>query len=91
MGPQPRYRGHWATWSRWYSTTQGALRDARAQWQRETLDCATVATEASWAYADSGYRTPGDAWLAQTGQARRRSELTEQRLTVLPLLTESKA
>ncbi len=73
------YRGHWATRSRIYSTTLRALRETRAEWHRGAASTASVTSEGSWTYAGSGYRTPGDAWLAETGQARRLSELVERR------------
>ena len=71
------YRGHWATRSRRYSTTLTALREARCCWQSRTAGVVTtindeaVVVVATWAYVGSGYRTPGDAWLARTAQEQR--------------------
>ncbi len=54
------YRGHFATKSRRYSTTFGALRQARAAYHGtgETR-------QGQWAYVGRGYRTPGAARLAE--------------------------
>ena len=61
------FRGHFSTKSRRYSTTLGALRDARAEWRR--AQAAIPQTEettlvlAHWVFAGTGL-TPGEAWLA---------------------------
>ena len=80
------YRGHWATRSRRYSTTLTALRATRRHWRSTTAGVAvaadgktTVVLVADWAYAGSGYRTPGDAWLAYTAQLQRLEAKRERR------------
>ncbi len=66
------FRGHFSTKSRSYSTTLGALRDARRVWrtgQARThsglpeLDPTTTLVVGHWAYQGSGY-SPGAALLA---------------------------
>jgi hypothetical protein len=69
------FRGHFSTKSRRYSTTLGALRQARADYraaqQRAALGLpdpdddpeATTLTLAHWSYAGHGH-TPGESWLA---------------------------
>ncbi|MFI8080475.1 replication initiator [Kitasatospora sp. NPDC086009] len=72
------FRGHFSTKTRKYSTTLGALRDARAAWRRaQTLEHLhspdTPATEdttlvlAHWVFAGVGL-TRGEAWLTQALQ-----------------------
>ena len=85
------FRGHWATRSRRYSTTLTALRETRRRWRREGLsrDCpgadvsegfvADTFVLADWIYAGSGYRTPGDAWLAHTAQQQNLEARRERR------------
>ncbi|MCX5462183.1 replication initiator [Streptomyces albidoflavus] len=65
------FRGHFSTKSRRYSTTLGALRDARAEWRRAQA-AADAPTEqdttlvlAHWVYAGTGL-TNAEAWLAET-------------------------
>ncbi|MFD8807590.1 replication initiator [Streptomyces sp. NPDC059597] len=65
------FRGHFSTKSRRYSTTLGALRDARADWRRAQA-AADAPTEqdttlvlAHWVYAGTGL-TDAEAWLAET-------------------------
>jgi Replication initiator protein, pSAM2 len=79
------FRGHCFTKSRHYSTTFTALRRARHEhqlrrahggeprdpWDRPRSEGACV-EERRWSFAGVGYRTPGDAWLAETGAARAR-------------------
>jgi hypothetical protein len=74
------FRGHCFTKSRRYSTTFGRLRqarhehvlarlrsDGRGPWVRgETIE------QKHYAFTGTGYRTLGDAWLAETGAARAR-------------------
>ena len=79
------YRGHWATRSRRYSTTLGALRRTRREWRSAAaqtgpaIDCGVERViVATWAYLGNGYRTPGDAWLAQTAQERQLSANRER-------------
>ncbi|MFJ2199387.1 replication initiator [Streptomyces violaceusniger] len=65
------FRGHFSTKSRRYSTTLGALRDARAAWRRAQAAAAeleqggTTLVLANWAYAGTGL-TPAEEWLAAT-------------------------
>ncbi len=78
------FRGHWLTKSRRYSTTFGALRQARFVYRQAQELGLTAAIEAcggtkvaphrvgSWRFCGAGYRTHADAWLADT--ARRRVE-----------------
>ncbi len=86
------FRGHWSTKSRRYSTTLGALRAARHDyavhrrhgqpldpWGRPITD-ATVVVVPHWRYAGIGYRTAGDAWLAQTAAANAREQRQAARL-----------
>ncbi|MEV1054082.1 replication initiator [Streptomyces sp. NPDC049887] len=63
------FRGHFSTKSRRYSTTLGALRDARAEWRRAqaappvTQDDETTLVLAHWVFAGTGL-SRGEAWLA---------------------------
>ncbi|MER5864624.1 replication initiator [Kitasatospora sp. NPDC002040] len=68
------FRGHFSTKTRRYSTTLGALRDARTAWRRaRTLERLhgpdapaveeTTLVLAHWVYAGTGF-TPGESWLA---------------------------
>lgn len=65
------FRGHFSTKSRRYSTTLGALRDARAAWRRAQAAAAeleqdeTTLVLAHWAYAGTGL-TPAEEWLTAT-------------------------
>ena len=81
------FRGHCFTKSRRYSTTFTALRRARHDhvlrrlhpegrrdpWGRLVSEGGSVEHQ-RFVYAGSGYRTPADAWLAESGAARRREE-----------------
>ncbi|WP_030899259.1 replication initiator [Streptomyces sp. NRRL F-5126] len=78
------FRGHFSTKSRRYSTTLGALRDARRAWRTEQthanaglpdLDPATTLVVGHWDYLGSGY-SPGAALLA--AHVRHRKELERQ-------------
>src|SRR4051794_24269652 len=66
------FRGHCFTKSRRYSTTFTALRRARHEHQLRRhgelrdRDCEI----GRWQYSGSGYRTLGDAWLAESGRKR---------------------
>ncbi len=66
------FRGHCFTKSRRYSTTFTALRRARHEHvlerngERHDRDCQLR----RWRYSGSGYRTLGDAWLAESGRKR---------------------
>ncbi len=71
------FRGHFSTKTRRYSTTLGALRAARAEWQRlqsaiargdnphpvDDADETTTLVLAHWAYAGTGL-TPTEEWLS---------------------------
>ncbi|WP_062012392.1 replication initiator [Streptomyces hygroscopicus] len=65
------FRGHFSTKSRRYSTTLGALRDARAAWRRAQAAAAdsgpdgTTLVLAHWVYAGTGL-TPAEEWLTAT-------------------------
>ncbi|MGW7753357.1 replication initiator [Streptomyces violaceusniger] len=65
------FRGHFSTKSRRYSTTLGALRDARAAWRRaqatatDTGPDETTLVLAHWVYAGTGL-TPAEEWLTAT-------------------------
>jgi hypothetical protein len=82
------FGGHFATKSRRYSVTLGALRRARVAyavrrrrgqtvpldaWGRPEDDRAVVVV-ASWTYLGSGYQSTGEAWLAASAAARAREE-----------------
>jgi hypothetical protein len=82
------FGGHFATKSRRYSTTLGALRRARVvyairrrrgdtlpldAWGRPEDDQAVIVV-ACWFYLGSGYQTTGEAWLAASAAARAREE-----------------
>ncbi|WP_431965677.1 replication initiator [Actinacidiphila sp. bgisy160] len=64
------FRGHFSTKSRRYSTTLGALRNARAEWRRSEALTAlgvdrhdeTTLVLSHWVFAGTGL-TPGEAWL----------------------------
>ena len=66
------FRGHCFTKSRRYSTTFTALREARHEHQirRHAEPSAGVSRIGRWSYSGSGYRTLGDAWLAESGRKR---------------------
>jgi hypothetical protein len=78
------FRGHFSTKSRKYSTTLGALRQARKTWQRRTQleargidpddqdDDDTTLIVARLHYVGRGYTTTGDAVLAASIAARTR-------------------
>ncbi|MFG2791190.1 replication initiator [Streptomyces sp. NPDC048419] len=63
------FRGHFSTKSRRYSTTLGALRNARAEWRRAQAAAATETTPettlilAHWVFAGTGLSS-AEAWLA---------------------------
>ncbi|MFE9608836.1 replication initiator [Streptomyces sp. NPDC006012] len=63
------FRGHFSTKSRRYSTTLGALRDARAEWRRAQAappvpqDDETTLVLAHWVFAGTGLST-AETWLA---------------------------
>ncbi|MFE0511549.1 replication initiator [Streptomyces sp. NPDC058964] len=65
------FRGHFSTKSRRYSTTLGALRDARADWRRAQAappvpqDGETTLVLAHWVFAGTGLSS-AEAWLAES-------------------------
>ncbi|MFJ2732264.1 replication initiator [Streptomyces sp. NPDC087317] len=65
------FRGHFSTKSRRYSTTLGALRDARAEWRRaqaatdSQTEPDTTLVLAHWVFTGTGL-TDAEAWLAET-------------------------
>jgi hypothetical protein len=80
------FGGHFSSKSRRYSTTLGAIRQARVAhairrhrgntlpldaWGRPVDDKA-VTVIASWNYLGSGYQSTGEAWLASSAAARAR-------------------
>jgi hypothetical protein len=80
------FGGHFATKSRRYSVTLGALRRARViyairrrrgatlpldAWGRPEDDQAVIVV-ASWSYLGRGYQSTGEAWLAASAAARAR-------------------
>ena len=79
------FRGHCFTKSRRYSTTFTRLRQARHEhqlrrahgserrdpWDRPMSDGACVELR-RWTFTGTGYRTLGDAWLAESASARAR-------------------
>ena len=91
------FGGHFATKSRRYSTTLGALRRARAEYavRRRTgravlldawgrpVDDQVVVVEATWQYVGRGYLTTGEAWLAACSAdlARQARQIAREELT----------
>ncbi|WP_308403590.1 replication initiator protein RepSA [Streptomyces sp. 8ZJF_21] len=92
------FRGHFSTKSRRYSTTLGALRQARADYravqerrERGLPDPddhpeATTLVVAHWAYAGHGH-TPGESWLA----ANIRRDIADARETARQALSDLQA
>jgi hypothetical protein len=76
------FRGHFASKSRRYSTTLGALRGERrayrqrqaAEQDRELVDEDTTLVVSHWKFAGVGYLTPGDITLALSAAARAREQ-----------------
>jgi hypothetical protein len=74
------FRGHFASKSRRYSTTLGAIRGERrayrqrqaAEHVRELLDDETTLVVSRWEFAGVGYLTTGDTALAHSAAARAR-------------------
>ena len=84
------FRGHFSTKSRRYSTTLGALRQARADFRKRHDDPSedphaqpTVLVVCHWRYAGLGYTTRGDALLAASAAARARERREVGRLALL--------
>lgn len=65
------FRGHFSTKSRRYSTTLGALRDARAEWRRVQASATTETAPdttlvlSHWVFAGTGL-SAAEAWLAES-------------------------
>jgi hypothetical protein len=78
----PRSCGHFASKSRCYSTTLGAIRGERrayrqrqaAEHVRELVDDDTTLVVSRWEFAGVGYLTTGDAALALSAAARAREQ-----------------
>ncbi len=83
------FRGHFSTKTRRYSTTLGALRTARAQWQRlqaaiqrgedpQPVDSEqeTTLVLAHWTYTGAGL-TPTEQWLSASLATTPTSPTTE--------------
>lgn len=69
------FRGHWLTKSRAYSTTFGALRQARTLWHdgdHGDGQAGGVVVKA-WRFAGRGYTTPDDAVVALSADQERRA------------------
>jgi hypothetical protein len=74
------FRGHFASKSRRYSTTLGAIRAERrtyrqrqaAEHARELHDEETTLVVSHWEFAGVGYLTTGDTTLARSAAARTR-------------------
>jgi len=72
------FGGHFSTKSRRYSTTLRALREARQLWRRarhrtaDHADDETTLIVGALSYAGTGWRTTGDALLANTAAAKAR-------------------
>lgn len=76
------FGGHFSTRSRRYSTTLGALRQARADWKLlhahhpgpdpwvATKNESGLIRFGHWTYVGSGHHTLGDTWLAATAEAQ---------------------
>ncbi|MYV43512.1 replication initiation protein [Streptomyces sp. SID1328] len=67
------FRGHFSTKSRRYSTTLGALRDARAEWRRaraatDERQTDTTYVLAHWVFAGTGL-SAAEAWLTASLEA----------------------
>jgi hypothetical protein len=78
--PIARSCGHFASKSRRYSTTLGAIRGERrayrqhqaAEYARDLLDDDTTLIVSHWEFAGVGYLTAGDAALALSAATRAR-------------------
>lgn len=76
------FRGHFASKSRRYSTTLGAIRGERrayrqrqaAEYVRELLDEETTLVDSRWEFAGVGYLTTGDTTLARSAAVRAREQ-----------------
>jgi hypothetical protein len=76
------FRGHFASKSRRYSTTLGALRSERRAYRQrqsaeqapEVVDEDTTLVVSHWEFAGVGYLTTGDTTLALSAAARAREQ-----------------
>jgi hypothetical protein len=76
------FRGHFASKSRRYSTTLGAIRGERRAYRqqqaaahaRELLDEDTTLVVSHWEFTGLGYLTTGDTTLALSAAARAREQ-----------------
>lgn len=70
------FAGHWATKSRFYSTTFRALRFARMDYQRKRASVLPegVSIIQTWSYKGAGHRNKGDQILALTAAGRAREQ-----------------
>jgi hypothetical protein len=76
------FRGHFASKSRHYSTTLGAIRNQRriyrqrqaAKQARESPDADTTLVVSHWTFTGVGYLTTGDTILALSAAARSREQ-----------------
>ena len=64
------FRGHCFTKSRRYSTTFSALRQARHEHQLKRAGQLHARRIGRWEWSGTGYRTMGDAYLAESGRKR---------------------
>jgi hypothetical protein len=91
------FGGHFSTKSRRYSTTLRALRGARQLWRRaryhlpELADDETTLIVGALSYAGTGWRTTGDALLANTAaaQAREHRRVAREELAALTAVERS--
>jgi hypothetical protein len=66
------YRGHVTTKTRRYSTTMGALRQARADWRVRPAGPSTVNEDVDWHFAGYGHSGTGDKLLVLSAAERER-------------------
>jgi Replication initiator protein, pSAM2 len=78
------YSGHFLTKSRNYSTTFGALREARVLWKESrrfgAAGPATVSRRARWRVVGSGWANKGEALFAGAQQRQRAEDRREEQL-----------
>ncbi|MGH3386934.1 MAG: replication initiator, partial [Nocardioidaceae bacterium] len=85
------FGGHFSTKSRHYSTTLKALRETRVTWRRqdhrsvEHTDDETTLIIGGLAYDTTGWRTTGDALLANTAAAKAREHRRVAREQIIEL------
>lgn len=91
------FKGHWSTKSRRYSTTFTQLRHARRQHARlrhskriplgeagRSETGVDIERRSEWRYVGSGYRNPGEAYLAMcsAGRAREYRRLAREDVSI---------